>query len=352
MRVAALSLAATEATASASAASRWFCTTSMIARNARASAAWGSAASTLSMAARAASTWPTLSNRLAFSNSRSAHALGGRHVARGLRARPAHRRRRALPGRVGIAGRRGGVRAAEAGEHRRVVERPLHRVVLPDHGIELRRLTGGGGGGLAVGQDNFTRVVVSADLAFENLHRRAAIGHAHREFGALDHAVHVRRVDGHGAWRATEGLEGAHHQIEQAALLGAGADINQAHGGVLVETQHRIVDEMQRGATVGADAHRIALAQHGGQRGLSPVAVVGVRDFDRAFQRGEAASAGRALIGRGAARDPRAAHDGEQHQCSRCVVHGTLFGIVGPAWHGGRCVHSGSRTRCEAWRRV
>ena len=175
----------------------------------------------------------------------------------------------------------------------------MHGVVLHHARIELGRDTGLCACRLAAGEQDLASLVGGSDLAFEDLHLGVGSGHPHREFGAFDHAVHVGRVDRHGAWRATEGLERTHHQIEQAALFGAGADIHQTQGGVLIETQHCIVDQLQRSATIGADPHRIAFAELGSEGRFQPDGLISVGNFDGAFQCGEAARPGRAFLRHG-----------------------------------------------------
>ena len=136
-----------------------------------------------------------------------------------------------------------------------------------------------------------------SDRAFEYIDLRRLIGNPHGEFGTLDHAVHVRRVDGHGARRAAERLERADHQFQQRALLRLVRDIDQSHGGVLIEAQNRVIDQTHRRAAVGANPDRITLAERRRQACRAPLTLFGMSDFDRAFERGEATDRAAAILG-------------------------------------------------------
>ena len=197
-----------------------------------------------------------------------------------------------------VTGKRRISSATEGREQRRIVKRPLHGIAGAHQGLEHGGGTGFRGSGLPTGQKNFACRVGGSDLAFEDLYLRALIGDTHGEFSAFDHAVHVRRVDGHGARRTTERLESADHELEQTVLLGPVADIDQAHGGVLVETQYRVIDELDRSSAVEANADRIPFAQDRAQARSLPFGLLGMRHFHRAFERSKTARAHAALVRR------------------------------------------------------
>jgi len=143
----------------------------------------------------------------------------------------------------GVETCRGSVLPGGRGEDRRIVERPLHRIARFDHDARGRR-----GARLRLGDfagvDHYLALLVGRQHpAFEQQQGRAIPRHANLELGALDRSVEVRRVDREQAGFAAERLNRALDQIDQGTLLFIATDIDETHGGVLIETHHCLVDQ-------------------------------------------------------------------------------------------------------------
>ena len=106
--------------------------------------------------------------------------------------------------RRGQTGRRGHAAAAERGEDRRVVERPLHGIARPHDDLRPRRLAGRGGRALAARQPQLALRVGRRDDPLEHDDRALVRRHLDEELGALDGGVEIGRVDRQQARAAAE----------------------------------------------------------------------------------------------------------------------------------------------------
>ena len=83
---------------------------------------------------------------------------------------------------------------------------------------------------------------------------------ANDKFGALDCGVQIGRVDLEGVRPPAERLECSTGQVEKGGLLLVRGDIGEIHRGVLVDTQHGLVDEHHRRAAERPRPNRVMRA--------------------------------------------------------------------------------------------
>ena len=97
--------------------------------------------------------------------------------------------------------------------------------------------------------------------AFEHGQYRLVRLDADHELGALHRCVQIGRVDLERAGLPAKRLECAFRQVEQGRLTLIGGDIGEMHRRVLVDAQHGLIDEHDRGTAERARAHRILRAK-------------------------------------------------------------------------------------------
>ena len=146
-------------------------------------------------------------------------------------------------------------------DHRRVVERPLHRIARADHGVWRRRLSGLGHDGMTARHLGLALFIGSRHDPLEHGDRCLFRLCPNHELGALDRGVQVGRVDLHRARLAAERLKGAEDEVQERGSFLFLADVDETDCGFLVEPQHGLIDEHDGRAAARTRPHRVTLAQ-------------------------------------------------------------------------------------------
>ncbi len=146
-------------------------------------------------------------------------------------------------------------------DHRRIVQRPMHRIARPHQQIAAGSATGTGDGALAGAQSLGSQVVLRNHRAFENLDLGLVARQAHEEFRAFDGAVHIGRADGDAPRLAAQRGKCPARQGQQGFFFRFFGDIDQPHRGVLIQAEHRLVDQRDFRTAEFSGTDGIALAE-------------------------------------------------------------------------------------------
>jgi hypothetical protein len=177
--------------------------------------------------------------------------------------------------------------AIRHGQDGRIVERPLRGVARTHDCSWLRGLAGLGGNRLAWGYRDGALRVARAHRPFKHGENRLLVRHAHDELGTLDRSIQIRGADFEAARLATERLDRSAQEVDEWALLGLVADVDEANRRILVDSKNCLVRKGNGGAASLGRANRIALAQSLIQLCRGPARVSAALDFNVSFRAGD-----------------------------------------------------------------